>query len=166
MVRESVAGAAGLPTVLGARKNPDDRLLKDMVSPADYARWLVLKQRYIGHDSSVEKWRPVFAAAELYQEAIEDRGMSTRSVIDPVLDEAIKRRKLKVTEPRLAIKVPDPKRALKSFRDEQLGEDVRLRARRREVREEARALPVRGARHEDGVEIAEHARERLRLVRG
>ncbi|QSX78291.1 TraB/GumN family protein [Agrilutibacter solisilvae] len=113
---------AMLPNVLGARKNPDDRLLKDVVSPADYARWLVLKQRYIGRDSGVEKYRPVFAAAELYQEAIEDRGMSTSSVIDPVLNEAVKRRKIKVTAPRLTIKVPDPKRALKSFRDEQLGD--------------------------------------------
>ena len=48
---------------------------------------------------------------------------------------------------------------------EQLGEDRRLGARRREVREEARALPVREPGQEHRVEIVEDRAERLRLVR-
>ena len=39
-----------LPSLIGVRKNPDGKLLRDMVSPESYARWLVLKQRYIGRD--------------------------------------------------------------------------------------------------------------------
>ena len=111
-----------IPSLLGARKNPDDKLLKDVVSPQDYARWLVLKQRYLGHDNGVEKWRPIFAAGELYGEAIKDRGLSMDSLTAPVIEEAIKRRDIRKTEPRLAIKVDDPKKALKQFRDEQLGD--------------------------------------------
>ncbi|HQY50521.1 MAG TPA: TraB/GumN family protein, partial [Thermomonas sp.] len=58
-----------LPKLLGARNNPDDKKLQEVVSPASYARWQVLKSRYIGSDSSVEKWRPIFAAQELYGKA-------------------------------------------------------------------------------------------------
>ena len=43
-------------------------------------------------------------------------------------------------------------------RDQQLREDSWLGGGRREVREEARALPVREPRHEHRVEVAEHAR--------
>ena len=49
--------------------------------------------------------------------------------------------------------------------DQELGEDTGLRCGRREVREEARALPVRQPRQEHVVEVAEHRRERLGLVR-
>ena len=50
-------------------------------------------------------------------------------------------------------------------RGKQLRQDRGLRARRREVREEARALPVRETRSEHAVEIGEHGRERLRVFR-
>lgn len=111
-----------VPSLLGARRNPDDKLLKEVVDAQDYARWTVLKQRYIGRDGSVEKWRPIFAAGELFSEAIKDRGLSMDSVTWPVIEEAIDRRDIRKTEPRLAIKVPDPKQALKQFRDEELGD--------------------------------------------
>ncbi|MEO5962595.1 MAG: TraB/GumN family protein, partial [Thermomonas sp.] len=39
-----------LPSMLGARKNPDGRTLEQVVSPQSYARWKVLKARYIGKD--------------------------------------------------------------------------------------------------------------------
>ena len=50
-------------------------------------------------------------------------------------------------------------------RDQELGEDAGLGAGGREVREEARALPVRDPGHEHVVEVAENSGERLGLVR-
>ncbi len=50
--------------------------------------------------------------------------------------------------------------------DEQLGEDRGLGGARGEVREEARALPVREAGQQHVVEVAEDVRERLALLRG
>ena len=50
--------------------------------------------------------------------------------------------------------------------DQQLRKDARLRAGRREVREEAGALPVRDSWKENRIEILQHGRERLRLVGG
>ena len=45
-----------LPSMLGARKNPDGKTLEQLVSPQSYARWKALKARYIGSDGGVEKW--------------------------------------------------------------------------------------------------------------
>ena len=47
---------------------------------------------------------------------------------------------------------------------EQLGQDPRLRSRRREVGEEPRALPVRQSGQEDAVEVVEDRGERLGRV--
>ena len=49
-------------------------------------------------------------------------------------------------------------------RGQQLGEDPGLGPADREIREEARVLPVRDAGQEDLVEIAQHRLERLRLL--
>ena len=50
-------------------------------------------------------------------------------------------------------------------RGEELGEDPRLRCRDREVREEARVLPVGERGNDELVEVTQDVRERLRLLR-
>ena len=53
-----------LPSMLQVRKNPDGAMLKDVVPPALYARWLPLRDKYIEQynsdsESDVEGWRPI-----------------------------------------------------------------------------------------------------------
>lgn len=105
---------------LGARRNPDDARLQDVV-PADlYARWLVLKKKYLGRDNGVEKWRPMFAAMELYEEAIDDAGLVTRGIVGPVLARAVKAHRTRQTAPTVRIVIKDPKTALAEFRASRL----------------------------------------------
>jgi len=111
-----------LPSLIGIRKNPDNAKLKDVVPAESYARWLVLKQRYIGRDSGVEKMRPIFAANELYQAAIEDSGLTGKRIVSPVIDAAIKEHDIKRTRPEIKVKIKDPKATLKQFRGEPLGD--------------------------------------------
>ena len=104
-----------IPSALKARKNPDGRTLQQMVPPTQYARWQALKARYIGDDRGIERWRPVFAALELYDKAIERSGMTTSGSVVPAVAKMAKRYKLKVTPAKVEIPIADPKRALKEF---------------------------------------------------
>lgn len=65
-----------IPSALKARRNPDGKILDEVVPADDYARWSALKARYIGRNKGVEKWRPIFAARELCQAAIWKSGLS------------------------------------------------------------------------------------------
>ena len=65
-----------LPSAYGARKNADGRTLQQVLPPPVYARWQVLKQKYIGDDRGIERWRPLFAAQELYKKALKANGLS------------------------------------------------------------------------------------------
>jgi len=111
-----------LPSLVGVRSNPDDKQLRDVLPPATYERWQVLKQRYIGRDGSVEKWRPIFAASKLYDAAISSVGLSGRDVVYAGLDDAVKARGLKPVSVSARVKVQNPKRVLKEFKVAQFGD--------------------------------------------
>lgn len=111
-----------VPSLLGVRKNPDDAVLQEVVPPEAYARWLPLKARYLGRDRGVEKMRPIFAAMELYEAAIDKSGLVRSGVIGPVLEKAVKRHGIKRTRPRLEVSVAKPRSALREFRRARLSD--------------------------------------------
>ncbi len=104
-----------LPSMLGARKNPDGKSLQQVVSPQSYARWKALKARYIGSDGGVEKWRPLFAAQELYQEAMKKSGLDNSKSVWPVVNKAIETHHPNVTVVKEEIEIKDPKPLLKEW---------------------------------------------------
>jgi hypothetical protein len=104
-----------VPSMLGARKNPDGKTLQQVVSPQSYARWKTLKARYIGKDGGVEKWRPLFAAQELYQEAMKKSGLDSAKSVWPVINKAIETHHPNVTVVKEEILVKDPKPLLKEW---------------------------------------------------
>ena len=65
-----------LPSAYSARKNPDGKTLDQVMDAPTYARWLALKRKYIGDDHGIERWRPLFAAEELYKKALKANGLS------------------------------------------------------------------------------------------
>ena len=113
-------GLTMLPSAMKAMKNPDGDKLQEVLPPELYARWSALKQRYMGRDAGVEKKRPLIAVAELYGEALSKNGLREGGVIDPVISEALKARKMKRTPALLEIAVDDPRAALADFRKETL----------------------------------------------
>ena len=104
-----------LPKMLGARNNPDGKRLQQVVSPQSYARWKALKARYIGSDGGIEKWRPLFAAQELYKEAMKDSGLDNAKSVWPVINKAIETHHPNVTVVKEEIVVKDPKPLLKEW---------------------------------------------------
>lgn len=93
-------GLTLLPAALSARKNPDGRLLREVVPEDLYARWLVQKKRYLGSDRGVEKHRPIVAAVKLQREAFDDMGLRFGQVSQAITSLA-KKHKIPTTTPTL-----------------------------------------------------------------
>jgi uncharacterized protein YbaP (TraB family) len=108
-------GLALVPALLRARNNPDGKHLKDMVSPGLYARWQVLKARYMGRDRGVEKRRPILAAQELYEAAMRKSGLTGDDVVGSVVKKAARRADVPVVPVEVKFVVKDPKAALKEL---------------------------------------------------
>lgn len=98
-----------VPKLYGARKNPDGRTLADVLPPELHARWVPLRQHYLGRGRSEERMRPLFAAQALWEEALDDNDLVAAGIVGPVVERAIKQYHLKVTWPKKTIKVTDPK---------------------------------------------------------
>jgi TraB/PrgY/gumN family len=115
-----------VPSLLSARKNPDERELRDVLPPELYARWLVQKKRYLGRESGVERWRPLFAADKLRKAAFEDLRMRERGAIWDEIGDAIAKAKIKVTTPTLkfTFKRSEVRDKIKEFSRESL-DDLR-----------------------------------------
>ncbi len=105
-----------LPSLIGARKNPDGQTLQQVVPAPDYARWQVLKQQYIGSDSSVEGWRPIFAAVELYDKAIKRHGLTASGGVKDAVRDLAKKHGVNFVTARYTVMVDEPRTAVKTFK--------------------------------------------------
>ena len=109
-----------VPSAMSARKNPDGKTLSQVLPPDLYARWLPLKQRYLGKDRGVEKLRPILAAGELWSAAIKRSGLSARDVVWEVVEDIADDADVPVTRPTVSVKLEDPKKMLKQLKQSSL----------------------------------------------
>lgn len=117
-------GVTLIPAMLEARRNPDDAKLKDLV-PADmYERWLVQKKLYLGRESGVESWRPLFAADKLRKAAYKDLKLQDGTTVREVVGKLAEEHKIKVTTPllRYTFKRSEVRTKLKEFSRESLSD--------------------------------------------
>ncbi|GAB3786562.1 TraB/GumN family protein [Dyella agri] len=105
-----------LPTAYGARKNPDGKTLDQVMDAPTYARWLVLKKQYIGDDGGIERWRPLFAAQELYKKALKTNGLSNDGGVSGAVDALAKRGGVPETPVEYQVEIKQPREALKAFK--------------------------------------------------
>jgi uncharacterized protein YbaP (TraB family) len=118
-MRASVGALGGvtlLPSLIGVRRNPDGARLEDVVPPELYARWLPLKERYIGRDDDVEKWRPIFAAQELYEQALRKSGLEPSGVVWPAVEKRARKARLRILEPEVRVRFDQPRAAIREFK--------------------------------------------------
>ena len=104
-----------VPTLMKARRNPDGRTLQQVLPAEQYARWVPLKQRFIGRDRDVEEWRPIFAAFELYEKAIDKQGMTEREIVEDAVARTARRAKVPITQPVITLMITEPKKAVREF---------------------------------------------------
>jgi TraB family protein len=117
-------GLSLLPSAMKARRNPGETTLKEQLPPGLYARWLVQKKRYLGSDSGIEKWRPLFAADKLRREALDELGLRESGMVWETIGKLAKKHKIPATIPYLRFKfhTDDLKAKIKEFSREQLAD--------------------------------------------
>lgn len=105
-----------LPTLVNLQNNPDDAKLQDVVPPETYARWLALKEKYLGENKKVEKFRPIFASSLLFKAGLERAGLTTKDQLDETLQKLQKQSKIKVTRSNVETELSDAGKLAKEFR--------------------------------------------------
>ena len=113
-------GALLLPKALKARNNPDGRTLRDVLPPRTYARWDVLRARYLGRDRDIEKRRPIVAAEELYAAAIRQAGLDQDNQVRPKVEKIARRHDVPVEIAEVLATISDPKAVLREFSGQSL----------------------------------------------
>lgn len=111
----ALGGVFLLPSLMSARNNPGKEKLVDVLPPADYARWTRLKATYLGRDRGVEKRRPILAALDLREKALDAHDLSQRDVVREVLTRAAKRADVPVQRALVTLVVEDAKAAVKEL---------------------------------------------------
>lgn len=109
-------------SAIGIKKNPDKKKLKDVIPETDYQRWLVLKNKYLGHDKGIEKTRPIFAATELFDKALKKTGLTYNTKVEKKIRKLAKKNKLELIEPSITFDLNKPKKAIKKFKKSNLSD--------------------------------------------
>ncbi len=104
-----------LPAAYSARKNADGKTLQQLLPPAQYVRWLVLKQQYIGNDRGIERWRPIFAAQDLYGKALKANGLNNSGGIASTVEALAKQHGIALTPVVYRTVIEQPRAAIKAF---------------------------------------------------
>jgi hypothetical protein len=109
-------GLTLLPLAIGLKKNPDGAALRDVL-PADlYARWLLLKRKYIGDDAGIERERPLFAAATLHKAGLAQAGLSQGQEVRNAIEKIVEKNNIKTTSSHVALVLEDPAKMMKDFK--------------------------------------------------
>ncbi|GAB3346256.1 hypothetical protein GCM10027359_30460 [Marilutibacter aestuarii] len=98
-----------------AKRNPDSQTLEQVLDGQTYARWQVLKHKYIGSDRGIEKLRPMYAAFELYGAAMQQHGLTDEPIVGKLLADALEATGRKRVDARYAIPVGNRRLAAKAF---------------------------------------------------
>lgn len=97
-----------LPSLLRARHNPDGRTLEQVLPHDLYMRWLGLRVKYLGN-SSDEKLRPMLAAFDLADHALDEEGLDDDPGIWKRIEAISRRTRVPVEPVVLDLRVSDEK---------------------------------------------------------
>ncbi|MEW5297371.1 MAG: hypothetical protein WDW36_000584 [Sanguina aurantia] len=81
-----------------------------------FARWEVLKGRYIGSDGGIERWRPIFASQELYRKALKANQLSRSGGVQANIDVLAKKYAVAETPTDYPVEIEHPRDAIKAFK--------------------------------------------------
>jgi len=105
-----------LPSAYSARKNDNGASLQQVLPARMFARWEVLKAKYIGKDAGIERWKPIFAAQELYKKAIKANQLSKSGGVQSNIDALAKKYNVPETSTDYPLVIEHPHDAIKAFK--------------------------------------------------
>ena len=108
--------AAMIPSLIGIQKSPDGLSLQELLPVETYALWLGLKDKYIGKDKGVEKYRPLFAGSELIDRSIEKSGLIAEDIAWTKVEKIAKKENIHITRPTMPFTLGNPRAAVKKFK--------------------------------------------------
>lgn len=109
-----------LPSLIGIKHNPDGKKLADVLPPDIYARWSLLKEKYIGKDADIEKNRPIFVATELFKKSIDKSDMAPDDSIRWAIENIVRVHNIKTTKPTLGHELKNARATVKKFKKSSL----------------------------------------------
>jgi hypothetical protein len=72
--------------------------LRTVLSPALYARYAALRDRYLHNDTTIENQRPIVAAGRLYNATLNAAGLTMRALIHDEVHKLAKKRRVKIDD--------------------------------------------------------------------
>lgn len=139
-----------LPSLLKAKKNPDGQTLQQVLPAEVYARWVVMKAKYIGKDKDVENWRPIFVAQELYQKALDQSRLKNENIVWPVAEDLADEADLPILRPEISIKIAEPKKFIKEFSRHALNDTACFEKTLDSIERDVQYMAQRGALWAEG----------------
>lgn len=137
-------GRLGLvPAAMRARNDPDGRPLSEVLPPELYARWEVQKALYMGRDRGVERRRPLLAAGELMDEALDDLDLRRDNLAWERVRRQARRHDVEIVSPRVSVRIEDPREALREFAASTLEDEACMRATLARLETDTRAMRMR-----------------------
>jgi hypothetical protein len=106
-------GLTLIPALLRARKSPDGRTLEEILPHDLYIRWLALRVKYLG--SYDEHRRPILAAIDLYEGALNQSGLTDNGMIWSAVEKVAHKDHVSVQPVELKIKLDDAKGAVRDL---------------------------------------------------
>ncbi len=103
-------GLTLIPSLLRARKSPDGKTLEQLLPHDIYIRWLALRVKYGTADD--EHKRPMLAALDLYQRALDQSGLTSNEAVWDTIEKTAHKDRIPLQPVVLNVKIDDAKGAI------------------------------------------------------
>lgn len=103
-----------VPALLRARHDPEGRTLEQSLPHELYIRWLALRVRYLGNGSD-EKLRPMLAALDLYQHALDQNGLTHETHVWKRVEDTARAKRVPVKPVTLEVPIDNPKQYVRDL---------------------------------------------------
>ena len=104
-----------LPALLHARKSPDGRTLEASLPHDLYIRWLALRVKYLGNGGGDEQLRPVIAALDLYEHALDQSGLTSDDAVWDAVARSAHTHHVPIQPVSVTVTLNDPKASIKEL---------------------------------------------------